>query len=415
MPLTSDTRSCKAAANTAPLLASVIVNNYNYGKFLPQAIDSALEQTYPRVEVIVVDDGSTDDSREIISRYDSRIRPLLKSNGGQASALNAGFTASHGDVVLFLDADDFLYPSAVANVVDLFCESAIAKVHWPLAIIDRDGVTTGETRPPHPLPEGDFRQQVLERGPSNVASSPTSGNAWSRQFLQRILPIPEDVAYYRLCADEYLFTLAPVFGRVRTISQPQGCYRIHGENVYSGRSFRQKLDLELEGYDAQCRALGAALARNGMAVDVDSWRKHSWFHRLDRAVSDILAVVPDNSEIVLVDGTTWGAPREFAGRRVRPFLELDGMDGGPPADDEAAIRRLTTLLADGTQFLAVAWPCFWWFDEYAGWSKLLQRAAGCVLSNDVVAIFNLKEQPATPAVPLGNDSATIAGGGPDDA
>ena len=119
--MTSNTRSCKAAANTAPLLASVIVNNYNYGKFLPQAIDSALEQTYPRVEVIVVDDGSTDDSREIISRYDSRIRSVLKSNGGQASALNAGFTASHGDVVLFLDADDFLYPSAVANAVDLFC------------------------------------------------------------------------------------------------------------------------------------------------------------------------------------------------------------------------------------------------------------------------------------------------------
>ena len=69
MALTSNTRSCQAAANTAPLLASVIVNNYNYGRFLSQAIDSALGQTYPRIEVIVVDDGSTDDSREIISRY----------------------------------------------------------------------------------------------------------------------------------------------------------------------------------------------------------------------------------------------------------------------------------------------------------------------------------------------------------
>jgi hypothetical protein len=415
MPLTSNTRSCQAAANTARLLASVIVNNYNYGRFLPQAIDSALGQTYPNVEVVVVDDGSTDDSREIISRYDSRIRPVLKSNGGQASALNAGFAASHGDVVLFLDADDLLYPSAVANAVGLFCESEIAKVHWPLAVIDRDGMTTGETRPSHAPPEGDFRQQVLERGPSNVVSSPTSGNAWSRPFLKRILPIPEDVAYYRSCADEYLFTLAPVFGLVRTIPQPQGCYRIHGDNVYSSRSFRQKLDLELHGYDAQCRALSAALARNGMTVEVDSWKQHSWFHRLDRAVSDILAVVPEGSEFVLVDGTTLGAPREFVQRRVRPFLELDGVDGGPPADDEAAIRRLATLVADETQFLVVAWPCFWWFDEYPRWSKFLRRAGGCVLSNDVVAVFDLTKQPGPPAVPIERDSATIAEGGFDHA
>jgi glycosyltransferase involved in cell wall biosynthesis len=415
MPLTFHTRSCKAAANTARLLASVIVNNYNYARFLPQAIDSALRQTYPHLEVIVVDDGSTDDSREIISRYESRIRPVLKSNGGQASALNAGFAASHGDVVLFLDADDFLYPSAVANAVDLFCESEIAKVHWPLAVIDRNGKETGETRPSHTLPEGDFRQQVLERGPSNVASSPTSGNAWSRQFLKRILPIPENVAYYRLCADEYLYTLAPVFGLARTIPQPQGCYRIHGDNVYSSRSFRQKLELELAGYDGQCRALSAALTRNGITVDVDSWKQHSWYHRLERALSDILAVVPQGSQFVLVDGNTWGAPREIAERMVRPFLELDGLDGGPPADDESAIGRLTTLLADETQFLVVAWPCFWWFDEYAGWSKLLQREAGCVLSNAVVAIFDLKKQPATPVAPNGRHSTTIAEGGLEDA
>jgi glycosyltransferase involved in cell wall biosynthesis len=415
MPLTSNTRSYKAAANTAPLRASVIVNNYNYGTFLSQAIDSALGQTYPRLEVIVVDDGSTDGSREIISRYESRIRSVLKLNGGQASALNAGFAASHGDVILFLDADDFLYPSAVANSVDLFCEPEVAKVHWPLAVIAGNGMKTGETRPSHMLPEGDFRQQVLDRGPSNVASAPTSGNAWSRRFLQRVLPIPEDVAYYRLCADEYLYTLAPVFGLVRTISQPQGCYRIHGDNVYSSRSFRQKLDLELSGYDGQCRALSAALARNGMVVDLASWKQHSWFHRLDRAVSDVLAVVPEGSEFILVDGNTWGAPREFVERRVRSFLELDGMDGGPPADDKAAIRRLTTLLADETRFLVVAWPCFWWFDEYPGWSKLLRRAAGCVLSNDVVAVFDLKKQPATPALPIETGSTTIAEGGLDHA
>ena len=94
-------------------LVSVIVNNYNYGHFLSEAIDSALAQTYTRTEVIVVDDGSTDDSSEIIAGYGDRIIPVLKENGGQASAFNAGFAKSRGDVICFLDADDYLFPQAI--------------------------------------------------------------------------------------------------------------------------------------------------------------------------------------------------------------------------------------------------------------------------------------------------------------
>src|SRR3954451_20463787 len=96
-------------------LVSIVIDNYNYARFLPEAIESALAQTYPDTEVIVVDDGSTDDSREIIASYGSRVRPVLKTNGGQASAFNAGFAASRGDVVLFLDSDDTLFPEAVEN------------------------------------------------------------------------------------------------------------------------------------------------------------------------------------------------------------------------------------------------------------------------------------------------------------
>ncbi len=80
-------------------LASILINNYNYGRFLHEAIDSALSQTYPHTEVIVVDDGSTDNSREIIASYEDQIIPVLKENGGQASALNAGFAASRGEIV----------------------------------------------------------------------------------------------------------------------------------------------------------------------------------------------------------------------------------------------------------------------------------------------------------------------------
>src|SRR5258707_8837609 len=94
--------------NSMPLV-SILINNFNYGRFLPEAIESALGQTHPRLEVIVVDDGSTDNSREVIARYGNRVLPVLKDNGGQASAFNPGFRCSHGGVIPFLDGQDALF------------------------------------------------------------------------------------------------------------------------------------------------------------------------------------------------------------------------------------------------------------------------------------------------------------------
>src|SRR5206468_3986800 len=127
-------RSCidfeERSMTNAPV-ASIIVNNYNYGRFLREAVDSALNQTYRNTEVIVVDDGSTDGSPEIIASYGDRIVPVLKQNGGQNSALNAGFSLSRGDVILFLDSDDVLLPTAVEAAMEALAEPDVVKVHWP--------------------------------------------------------------------------------------------------------------------------------------------------------------------------------------------------------------------------------------------------------------------------------------------
>src|SRR5260370_31944470 len=92
------------SAQTGLALVSIIIPNYNYGRYLRIAIDSALAQTYAPVEVLVVDDGSTDNSREVIESYGDRIAPIVKANGGHGSALNAGDAASSGNTVTFLHA-----------------------------------------------------------------------------------------------------------------------------------------------------------------------------------------------------------------------------------------------------------------------------------------------------------------------
>jgi hypothetical protein len=272
-----------------------------------------------------------------------------------------------------------------------------------MLIIDANGIKTGGTKPSVPPADGDFREQFLSRGPTNVPCSPTSGNAWSRSFLERVFPIPDDV--YQLCADDYLYNLAPAFGELRTIAEPIGCYRIHGKNNYSGQSFSQTLHTELNNYDKQCSALRATLERNGISVDVDAWKKHSWFHRLDRAVADIIKTVPEQTSFVLIDGGAWNARGAFGRRQVLPFLEHEGEDWGPPLNSDIAIETFQSLQREGLDYFVIGWPDFWWFDEYASFFIHLAQTATCVLKNENVAIYkaasNAKAQ-SKPAISRAN-------------
>ena len=101
-------------------LVSVIVPSYNHGLYLPDAVDSVLNQTHSNVEVIVVDDGSTDNTREAAARYGDRVRYEYQSNQGTAAARNAGLRLVSGDFVVFLDADDLLLPTMMEQSLKRF-------------------------------------------------------------------------------------------------------------------------------------------------------------------------------------------------------------------------------------------------------------------------------------------------------
>ena len=109
-------------------LVSILINNYNYAAFLAEAIDSAIDRTYENIEVIVVDDGSTDNSREIIAGYGNKVIPIIKENGGQASTFNAGFDKSKGDIICFLDADDLFLSNKIEKIVSIF--NKYSDINW---------------------------------------------------------------------------------------------------------------------------------------------------------------------------------------------------------------------------------------------------------------------------------------------
>jgi Glycosyl transferase family 2 len=217
----------------AGLAVDVVINNHDYGEFLEASIASARGQTHDPVKVIVVDDGSSDGSREILARQDPEVAVILKENGGQASALNAGMAESEGDVVIFLDADDVLRPEAAARAAAAFADDdEVSKVQFRMETIDAEGRPTGEIRPEPRLtmPSGDLRAAELAR-PYDLVWMATSGNAFRAEALRRILPIPER-AYPATGADWYLVHLTALLGRVVSLDAIGAGYRVHGGNDY---------------------------------------------------------------------------------------------------------------------------------------------------------------------------------------
>jgi glycosyltransferase involved in cell wall biosynthesis len=130
---------------------SIVVNNYNLARYLGAAIDSALAQDHPEVEVIVVDDASTDDSREVIARYEGRVRAALReSNGHQLAALNTAWPLARHPILIFLDSDDALLPHAASAVARAWTPST-ARVQFCLASIDAAGRPLGHIAPKYPV------------------------------------------------------------------------------------------------------------------------------------------------------------------------------------------------------------------------------------------------------------------------
>jgi glycosyltransferase involved in cell wall biosynthesis len=256
-------------------LVSIIINNFNYARFLGAAIESALHQSHPHVEVVVVDDGSTDHSREVIARFGDRVRAVYQENGGQTAALNAGIAASSGEVVFFLDADDRLRPEAASRILAAMAPE-VSAVQFCLETIDGDGRSLGGVYPPMPpnWTAGRIRETVLRDG--LYPCPPMSGNAFARWYLDKVMPLPTQL--FRYGADGPLNAVAPLYGDVIALPDVLGEYRFHGGNHHAQAGLAAEKFLYNVAVDRRraaflrwhCEALGLFLP--------DDVLDRSWFH-----------------------------------------------------------------------------------------------------------------------------------------
>lgn len=228
---------------TSPLV-SICINNFDYDEYVGSAIRSALAQRGVATEVIVVDDGSSDGSEAVIAEFEPEITFIQQENGGQAAAINAGFCASRGDVVIFLDADDELEPTCAARVAAAMAPG-VAKVHWRLRLVDAGGVPFGFNPSPRAsLASGDVSGDLVRTG--WYSTVPMSGNGFPRWVLERLMPVPE--ADFRRAAEPPLLMGAAFLGPVVAIDEALTRYRLHDRNAFAARgsitpeALRRRLD-----------------------------------------------------------------------------------------------------------------------------------------------------------------------------
>ncbi len=215
----------------ARVFVSVLIDTCNHERFIEEAVSSALAQDFPATEreILVVDDGSTDRTPEILNRFASEIRILRKPNGGQASAFNHGIPQCRGEIIAFLDGDDWWAPNKVSAVVDAFSSHpAVGLVGHSVTEVLATGARRSELIRDSPR----FRIDSVEGARIfrlRKSFLGTSRMAYRADLLRRIGPVPEALV---IEADEFLFTVGALFSEVLLLREPLTFYRLQGQNLY---------------------------------------------------------------------------------------------------------------------------------------------------------------------------------------
>lgn len=278
------------AGRLAPKL-TVIIGCYNYGRYLPRAINSVISENVC-TQIIVVDDCSTDNSADVMRAYGSQITPIFQAeNQGVAAGFNAAFAQSTGDLIYFLDADDFVLPGGLKRVLSNY-EPGVLIYHYRMRYADETGALAGI----HParevaLAKGDISRQLREQG--RYATNVTSGLVFAREGLEKVMPI--STQQYRISAEGYLVSVIPLYGPVRAYEDTLSAYRLHAAQNWKsqpdfGARARKGMQHDFHRYEAirdHAARLGLPVARALGDADL--------LHLNDRLVS--LAFAPDHHPV----------------------------------------------------------------------------------------------------------------------
>jgi glycosyltransferase involved in cell wall biosynthesis len=247
---------------------SVIIANHNHADFVGAAISSALAIHWPKKEVIVVDDASTDGSRRVLEGFSSRVAAHFRPKSHQLGAHMFGFEQSTGDVIIFLDADDLLEPEVMREVAKVW-RPGVSKVQFRMNLIDASDVQLGSAIPQFPPKEDPERLRRTFLRTMAYTTPPGTGNAYSRNFVRDAFAYSPSIPQ----SDAVLLTLAPILGDVLTIRKPLARYRVHDASYSGMRSLDPfKLRARLHQDVEKARLFASVSHQLGLSVPADPLR-----------------------------------------------------------------------------------------------------------------------------------------------
>jgi len=242
-------------------LITALIDTCNHERFITEAIESVLAQglSAQELEIVVVDDGSTDGTAACVHKFTSQVRYIHKPNGGQASAFNAGFREARGEIVALLDGDDVWLPGKLRRVIAEFARHPEAgMVYHPNQNWDAEKGTSYEEAGFFPI-SGDVPADpnLLMR----YGNFSTSGMALRRSVVERLLPVPEELVIY---ADTYLIYLIIFIAPVVAINEHLTRYRHYDGNLAAyGGGDRDRQQRRWRCYQSAVGHIRAWLERNG--------------------------------------------------------------------------------------------------------------------------------------------------------
>jgi glycosyltransferase involved in cell wall biosynthesis len=249
---------------------TVFVNTYNHEAFIAEALESVYAQEgLARIdwEVLVVDDGSTDRTPDVIREQFPSVRYIRKTNGGQATAFNRGLEEAEGEIIAFLDGDDWWHPRKLARVLQVFREEPeVGAVGHGIVEVYEEEDRERPLAPDRPLWVTLDSVEAARTFRNHKSFLGTSRFAARRSVLEQITPVPTDLVVE---ADEYLFTLAPALSDVVILDEPLTYYRLHGGNLFQFRDdSSEKRERKWRVLAALVRTLSSALEARGVSEPV---------------------------------------------------------------------------------------------------------------------------------------------------